>query len=164
MRIGELLGLKGSCVFDNCISVEAQYSTRYGYRDTKTHTDRTIPLPDKMIHELNCLKEMHGKEFLFSENGGQKPVGYCKSSRMLKEALERIGISEEEQKRRHLTNHSFRHFLNTLLISKNVNITKVHAVTGHTNEDMTKRYTSVNALEFAEVLKVQESLLDNKAA
>jgi integrase len=164
MRIGELIGLKGSCVFDNCISVEAQYSKAYGYRETKTHTDRLIPVPDKMIEELKCLKKMNGKEFVFSDDGGKEPVGYYQVSKNLRKALERIGISVEEQKRRNLTNHSFRYFLNTLLIDKNVNTAKIHAVTGHTNDDMTKRYTSIDALEYAEVLKVQENLLADKAA
>jgi integrase len=159
MRISEILGLKGEYVYDNYILVHKQYN-RYGYVDTKTHTSRNIPLPPSMINDLNWLKAINGNGFLFSDKGGVKPLEQNLVSEKLKEALEAIGISREEQKERKLTNHSFRYFLNTLLVNKNVNIKKIHAVTGHTNEPQTDPYTSVNALEFAEVLEVQETLLD----
>jgi integrase len=157
MRISELLGLKGECLFDTHILVHRQYN-RYGYCDTKTHTSRNIPLHPKLIEDLKWLRAANNNGYLFSENGGELPVRYSEASKQLKTAFIRIGISEEEQKRRRLTNHSFRYFLNTLLVNRNINIKKIHAVTGHTNEKMTNHYTSFDALEFSEILDAQESL------
>jgi integrase len=108
MRIGELIGLRGCSVFDNCILVEGQFQKKYGFKDTKTHATRTIPVPPKMMDELNYLKQLNGQGYLFSENGGAEPVGLYYVNKNLRKALERIGIKSEEQKRRNLTNHSFR--------------------------------------------------------
>jgi site-specific recombinase XerD len=157
--ISKILGLKGWYVCDNYILVEKQYH-HFGYVDTKTHSSRNIPLPPSMIKDLNWLKSINGNEFLFSKNGGERPLRLDYVSKNLKAALEKIGINRDEQTRRKLTNHSFRYFLNTLLINKNVSVKKIQAVTGHMNDMQTDHYTSVNALEFAEVLEVQATILD----
>jgi integrase len=160
MRISELLGLRGCCVLDNHILVEAQYN-KDGLVDTKSHRSRNIPLPKGMIADLRHMQELNplGMGYLFSKTNGTLPVSYTAAVKHLRRALERIGISREEQKRRNLTNHSFRYFLNTLLIDRNVEVKKIQAVIGHCREKETDTYTSVDALHFGEVLQAQEELM-----
>jgi integrase len=62
-----------------------------------------------------------------------------------------IGISPEVYAERGLSFHSWRHFLNTRLLAKNVSRSKVQAVTGPLTEKMTDLYTHFKPDEFAEV-------------
>jgi integrase len=54
--------------------------------------------------------------------------------------LKKIGISEKEQKKRKLVFHSFRHYLNTVLVRTLKNERMVRNVTGHKVEAMTENY------------------------
>jgi integrase len=73
MRLGEVVGLRGEFVFDNYINVCGQW-TRYGYGDTKTHKERNIPIPALIRFELQKLMDINGRGYLFSENGGERPI------------------------------------------------------------------------------------------
>jgi hypothetical protein len=73
--------------------------------------------------------------------------------------LENIGIDEEEKKRRNLTPHAWRHFLNTALRSKGVADSKIRAITGHASQAMTDHYTDFNSSDLNEVQVVQNALL-----
>jgi integrase len=53
MRIGEILGLKGSCVFETHIAVVGQWIQTCEYTKTKTRKNRDIPLPPQVIVELH---------------------------------------------------------------------------------------------------------------
>jgi hypothetical protein len=77
----------------------------------------------------------------------------------LYQALERIGIPEGERKRRNLSMHGWRHFLNTTLLMANVSEDKVMSVTGHTTKKMKKRYTHFDNTRMTDVIEVQENLL-----
>jgi integrase len=158
MRIGELLGLRGEFVFDNYIDVCGQYN-RFGYGDTKTHKARNIPLPSGLVKDLNLLKQENGDGYLFSTNGGKKPILREFVSTAFYKALERIGIDEKQRQERNITMHGWRHFFNTTLLMANVGESKVRSVTGHSSEAMTKRYTHFDTTQFTEVLAVQENLL-----
>ncbi|MDR0473464.1 MAG: hypothetical protein LBH43_07330 [Treponema sp.] len=46
----------------------------YGYRPTKTKGKHNLPLPASVIEELKELKAINGNGFLFSADGGGKPV------------------------------------------------------------------------------------------
>jgi hypothetical protein len=73
--------------------------------------------------------------------------------------LEDIGIDKDEKKRRNLTPHAWRHFLNTTLRSCGVADAKVQSITGHKSHMMTDRYTHFYNEEFTEVRDVQNTLL-----
>jgi hypothetical protein len=96
---------------------------------------------------------------LFSRDGGKKPVTRNHVYKALYQALERIGIPEAERKRRNLSVHGWRHFLNTTLLMANVSDDKVMSVTGHTTKKMKKRYTHFDNTRMADVIEVQEKLL-----
>jgi integrase len=157
MRIGELEGLRGDCVFDDYIAVRGQHG-RYGYTETKTHEERNIPIYARIRSELQKLIDINGSGYLFSENGGELPIARRRVTRALYAAFETIGINDSERKRRKITFHSWRHFFNTTLRLANVADSKVQSVTGHHSQSMTEKYTHFKTAEFTEVRQVQENL------
>ncbi|MDR0497751.1 MAG: site-specific integrase [Treponema sp.] len=162
LRIGELLGLRGEYVFDDYIFITGQYN-RFGYiPHTKTKHNRNIPITPLMRQELDELIRANGDGYVFSENGGEKPILINRLRKELDSALERIGISREEKTKRKLTFHAWRHFFNTLLLMSNVSEKKVQAVTGHLTAHMTDHYTHFDTKKFTEVRNVQADLLTFK--
>jgi integrase len=162
MRIGELLGLRGEYLFDGYLTVCGQYSEKDGYVDTKSHKPRTIPLPTIIENDLGRLREINGLGYLFSEDGGKKPISRKRVTLGLKNALIQIGIDGDAQKKRHLVMHGWRHFFNTTLLMANVTDNKVMALTGHSSQQMKKRYTHLDATKFDEVVEVQNKVLEDK--
>jgi integrase len=158
MRLGELLGLRGEFVYETYIDVCAQYS-RYGYGDVKTHKPRNIPLPPGLCSDLALLMKDNGEGYLFSKDGGNKPTARRSVYDALYKALDRIGINEDERKRRNLSMHGWRHFLNTTLLMANVSDSKVMEITGHTSKKTKKHYTHFDTTRLTEVIEVQEQLL-----
>jgi integrase len=158
MRIGELLGLRGEYLFDGYITVAGQHG-RHGYGDTKTHKARNITIPKVMERDLLRLKEKNGDGYLFSKDGGRKPVSRGTVSKTLYKALGKIGISDKERRERKLSMHGWRHFFNTMLLSANVADSKVMSLTGHASKKMKEHYTHFDTAKFGEVVEVQEKLL-----
>jgi integrase len=158
MRLGELLGLRGEFVSDTVIRVCAQYN-QFGYTDTKNHKDRTVPITQELRDTLEPLIEMNGQGFLFSIDGGKKPIGRDEVAANYYVALEKINISKEVREARGLTIHSWRHFFNTRMVLSNINKEKVRSVTGHLSDEMTALYTHIESEDLSEVRKLQEQLL-----
>ncbi|GHT91326.1 hypothetical protein FACS1894140_1710 [Spirochaetia bacterium] len=164
MRLGELLGLRRDAIHEDYISVCGQY-TRYGYSNvTKTKEHRDVPAPNKLLLELSRLHEAGGRGFIFSEDGGEKPVSRTIVYSGFKAALEKIGIDKAEREERGLTVHCWRHFLNTTLRMGNITDSKVQSITGHKTAAMTEHYTHFNTKEFTDVRKVQAKLLKEPKA
>jgi integrase len=158
MRHGELLGLRGEFVSDTEIKVHAQYG-RFGYADTKNHKERTVPMTQKLRDILQPLIDMNGDGYLFSTDGGKKPIGRKEILANYYAALEKINITKEDREARGLTIHSWRHFFNTKMVLGNINKDKVQAVTGHLSDEMTDLYTHIESEDLSEVRKLQEKLL-----
>jgi integrase len=163
MRIGEILGLRGEDVFDDYIKVCGQYS-RYGFRKTKGKEIREIPITALLRDELQELINHNGMGYLFSEDGGNKPIARSMLYREFYQALERIQISGSERKGRNLSFHGWRHFFNTTLRMANVADSKLQRITGHKSMKMTEHYTHFNVREFTEVREVQDNLLTEPEA
>ncbi|GHV92365.1 hypothetical protein AGMMS50268_28680 [Spirochaetia bacterium] len=164
MRIGELLGLRWDDIHVDYISVCGQY-IRDGYTDvTKTKEHRDVPVSNKMILELSQLREPAGQGFIFSEDGGEKPISRTIVYSGFKAALGRIGIEKAEREERGLTVHCWRHFLNTTLRMCNIADSKVQRVTGHKTVEMTEHYTHFDTRAFTDVREVQAKLLNEPEA
>ena len=158
MRIAEILGLRGEYVFDNYILVCGQYGDS-GYQDfTKTKENRSIPLLPKMIAVLQNLMKENGTGFVFSLNGGATPVCRKYIADEFNRALQKVGINEAEVKRRGLTLHSWRHFLNTELQRQGLTIQQVQSVTGHKSERMTEWYNHPDPMNIPNVTKAQAAI------
>jgi integrase len=158
MRIGELLGLRGEYVFNGYITVAAQHG-RYGYGDTKTHKTRNITIPKVVENDLLRLKDRNGAGYLFSKDGGGNPVSRTTVYKTFFAALDKIGIGDVERRKRKLSVHGWRHFLNTTLLMANVPDSKVMSITGHASKKMKEKYTHFDTTKFTEVIGVQEKLL-----
>jgi integrase len=162
MRHGELLGLRGEFVHEHYIDVCAQY-TRFGYQDVKTHKPKNIPIPEKMYEELKMLMEMNGEGYLFSRDGGKRPIHRNYVYQALYQALDRIGINEEERKRRNLSMHGWRHFFSTELEMADIPDSRAREVTGHSSRKSRKRYNHLDNLRMLDVIQLQERLMEQKA-
>jgi len=158
MRVSEIVGLKGCYLYDGYIYLCMQYD-EYGYRPTKTKDKHNIPLPASMIADLNELKKINGDGFLFSTNGGGKPIVRRSVYDYFHSALRNIGISDEEIKNRKLHVHGWRHFFNTEMLKGGLTITQAQAITGHKSARMTELYNHFDPTEFVKVREVQDALL-----
>jgi len=122
-----------------------------------------VTIPSSVKNDLAELQKTRGDGYLFTNgNRTDRPLFRYQVYREFFKALERIGIDDERRRARHLSMHGFRHFFNTYLLAGNVNDSKVMALTGHTSEEMKKRYTHFDPTSFAEVLELQEKLLAKK--
>jgi integrase len=151
MRIGEILGLRGEFVFDNYILVCGQYG-EFGYGKTKTKESRNIPLLPEMMKLLHKLTDKNGKGYVFSLDGGAAPVTQTYIRRAFNSALKKIGIGETEIKRRGLSLHGWRHFVNTDLQRQGLTIQQVQSVTGHKSDRMSDWYSHVDARQIDDVI------------
>jgi integrase len=159
VRIGELRGLKCEFVYGDYIRIAGQYGVFKYLPYTKTKQSRNIPIAPLMRQELEGLLLANKGGFVFSDDGGATPLSADRIYAEYSRALGRIGISAEEKRKRNLTFHSWRHFLNTLLRMSNVADGKVQKVTGHLSMKMTEHYTHFDARQFTEVRNVQAELL-----
>jgi integrase len=159
MRIGELIGLKGVFVNDRHIIVNGQYG-RYGYTEPKNHKKRVIPISQKIVDELWELKNANGDGYLFSNDGGESPVVAKTVQNSYNRALTKLGVCKEEQKRRGLSFHSWRHFLNTSLLLAKIPKPKVREVTGHLSDKETDRYTQLSESDMNEITVIQDQMLN----
>jgi integrase len=162
LRIGEILGLKGEYVFDDYIHICGQYG-EFGYKNrTKTNENRDITLIPEMIALLKKLMKNNGKGFLFSLDGGATPVSDTYIRKAFKLALIKIGINASEIKRRCLTIHGWRHFVNTDLLRQGFTVKQVQGVTGHKSIGMTERYNHLDSMQKDIVMKAQRNILGKK--
>jgi len=159
LRIGELRGLRGDMVFNDYIHVQGQYLGKKYVDHTKTKHDRTIPISASMRKMLDDLLVKNGSGYVFSDDCGKTPITNDWLNKGLNRAFKKIGISYEEKLKRNLSFHAWRHFLNTLLLTSNVGLSKVQKVTGHKSLKMTEHYTHFDTKQFSEVVAVQNNLL-----
>ena len=159
LRIGELLGLRGDDIFDTYIHVHAQYLKNKYVEHTKTKDDRCIPISPVMRKMLDDLLRINGNGFVFSDDSGKTPITNDWLNKGLNKALDKIGISYQEKLKRNLSFHAWRHFLNTVLLTSNIGLSKVQKVTGHKSLKMTEHYTHFDTKQFTEVVDVQNNLL-----
>jgi len=75
-------------------------------------------------------------------------------------ALEKIGIDEQERRRRKLVFHSHRHFVNTLFVNSGLPLYKIQSQTGHLTDRMTEHYFHLDTDEMADIRRVQNSLFE----
>jgi integrase len=161
MRAGEILALRGEYVFDDYIYVCGSYGD-YGYGPTKTKETRFIPLIPEMTALLKKLAERNGKGYVFSLDGGATPVSRMYIYKEFHRALKRIGITQSEIRRRGLSLHSWRHFLNTELQRQGLSLPQVQAVTGHKSDRMTESYSHVDARQLSDVMEAQRVIAGDK--
>ncbi|MGE4284550.1 MAG: tyrosine-type recombinase/integrase [Clostridia bacterium] len=159
MRLGEIRALRPSDLRDGYIHVEHSVDLYGALKTTKTSDKRDLPIPESLMETLKKLSKLSGKcDRIFSVADvpmASKTIRFC-----LYRALSRMGIEEAERVKRNITFHSWRHFLNSQLLSNGVNEIKTRKITGHSTEEMTKRYAHFLVNDFADVLKITEGIVE----
>ncbi|MCB1318498.1 MAG: tyrosine-type recombinase/integrase, partial [Leptospiraceae bacterium] len=74
-----------------------------------------------------------------------------------------IGIGDRERRERNLSFHSWRHFANSLFVSKGIPLLEVQSLIGHSSVRMTNHYFHAQFNTEA-VRAAQESLFDDSPA
>lgn len=167
MRRGEIVALQLKNIYAGYISVEKSFDVKAGKLNTTTKngTKRTIVIPSKIQDLINDLVSLNPyntpDSFLFFDLSRQDiPMSVDTITRALSTAMETIGISRQEQKERGLVFHSWRHFLNSILLNNGIPLAKVQLVTSHLTKEMTeKTYYHAGHKDMNDVLAVQEGLL-----
>jgi integrase len=169
MRMGECQALTVGSVHPDHIAVTQTWERRTGLKEgTKTGAGRIVPLPSKTARYLAELIEsspfQEPGDLVFYGTSGRIPLTAQAILRGFYRALERTGIGGEERKRRRITFHSHRHFLNTLLRTARVPDPLVQRVTGHRTQDMTEHYSHFALEDLGAVAKVQENIFGREGS
>lgn len=160
-RISEVRALKKCNIKDGSIEINHSYGTG-GEKRTKNKHARIIPIPTELQKWLAFLSEdRDDNDYLFSLTGS-KPIDVKVITNTLYSVMDERGINRDKYKTSDgelpLSFHSFRHFLNTILLGKGIPQPKVRAVLGHLSENSTKTYTNAEAFDFTDVVAIQSSI------
>lgn len=148
LRLGELLALTFQDIKGNyaIISKTWDHAGREIKPSTKTGRARTIIIPDRILYEIEKLREIHPfrdhpEPFIFYSKWPNAPAdGQAVIVRYFYQALKKIGIDEEQRKARNITFHGFRHWFNSILINAKIPLQKVQQLTGHLSAEMSQHY------------------------
>jgi integrase len=159
LRLGEVQALRNQDIFKNYVYVGHSYDRKYGLKSTKNKEERYVPIPGKTSSYLQRIKGRAPEGFIFSIDGGKKPIRYRAITDFFYRVLEKIGIGEGERKARDISFHSHRHFFTTVL-RKKIDDTKLGKITGHKSIVMLERYDhpKFDIDEYQDVLKIQSEL------
>ena len=165
--MGEVLALRRSNIDAErlLVSVVRSYDSaeRIMGSTTKNGKARVVTVPPIVSRGLEMLAAVnpHGGDdplVFWSDRTPDKPCDYKMIERGLYRAMAEIGIDEAERRRRNLSFHSWRHWLNSQLIEAHVAPEKIRAVTGHSSSEMTMLYYHAQTSEMADVRDVQARL------
>lgn len=172
LRLGELQAIKIQDIHLNegYITIKRSWDNRMNKLNstTKTGRERNIFIPQRVIEAIRELLTIHPypldpESFLFwgEKKPQEKPAEKAAFTHSLYTAMRLIGIDEAERKCRNITFHSWRHFLNSLLINAKIPIQKVQSITGHLTIDMTQHYYHTD--DMTDVRQIQESIFINSS-
>ena len=160
MRVSEVRAVRDEVLFDGYILVSNQYNSKYGLGPTKTRDSRQVPIPSELQIELDKLRVLNTGQYIFSTKDGETPVSDQSLNKALKNAMTEIGIPKDEQVKRNLSFHGWRHFFNTTMRTNNISDSKLQKLTGHKSQAMTDHYTHFKADDFQDVQKIQTKILE----
>lgn len=153
-RLSEIRALQCSDIYKDHVHIEHSLDGEHQIKTTKTGDVRDIPVPLFILEELEKQKHGRTEGFLLCYPTG-KPYGRHVFLDNLKNVLELYGIDWQG---RNIGFHSWRHFLNTQLLSHGISGEKTREITGHATEAMTQRYKHFELEDYREVLDVTELL------
>lgn len=146
MRIGEIEALQEEDLDKekNIIHVNHSWSTVAGLKTTKNgKTRKTFPISPILMKEIAEYSKLNKKNpFIFSAKKSEdKPLSRNDIDEAFNKALNDIGISEEERKRRVIVFHSLRHGFVSNALASGVSFDIVEKGAGHLTKAMTEHYT-----------------------
>ncbi|MDA3939883.1 MAG: tyrosine-type recombinase/integrase [Spirochaetia bacterium] len=161
MRMGEIQALQVKAVHIGYVEINHSWERKYGLKEPKTKSHRSIPIPAKTNQYLQDLIQQNEynlpEDFLFYGTNRYKPIDNKDISKMLYKALEGIGVKYEKGVDRTITFHSWRVFFNTVMRDK-ISDYKLQQLTGHKTQEMTDHYTKFNISDYDDVKALQENL------
>ena len=148
LRAGEISGLR-VCDLDldaDLIHVRHSWNDTDGLKCPKNTDIRDLPIDHETLEELYAMARKNPNfndlsYVFFSQVKPEQPCWPSYYVNGLYDALEKIGVSEEQRKERNIVFHSLRHFCATIL-SQRTDLKTVQAVMGHRSEDMSKHYSN----------------------
>jgi integrase len=144
LRLGEIRGLQAEDLQPGYLRVRHNWQDGEGLKAPKWGSSRDVPLPTRTEDALRELAAANpwGDGFVFCGSRRGYPPDRKTLTKGFTDGLGRIGITEEERRRRQLTFHSWRHFYNSMLRGRLPDHV-LRALTGHRSEAMTERYTEL---------------------
>lgn len=165
LRLGECQALRVQDIDPiGFLRVEHSWDDRHGMNAPKWNSKRIVPLTRQVreaIEELLALNrwgDPQPEDVLFWGADRVTPLTKTSVLKQFKNALGRIGITEEQREARNLVFHSWRHTFNSYVRGK-VPDEQLRRVTGHRSEAMSDRYDHTRFEHLQDVLAVQERLL-----
>jgi integrase len=160
MRMGEVRGLLLENVKGDHVQVRQSWEQGHGLKPPKYNSIREVPICERVAGALSrVIAEYRPTSLVFYGTALDRPLSKNCIEGNLYRTLVKVGISDLERRRRGITFHSHRHFLNTLLRSRGVPDSKVRQITGHRSPRLSDLYTHYRAEDFREVVEAQEGLL-----
>ena len=150
MRVGEVLALRPSHVFPDHILVAHNFSPVDGLKSTKTKRKRIVPITPYLYKALASWFPSSNDKFIFSADG-EKPYAESSVAYAINKRCEKLKIKGK-------TFHSFRAFLDSIFMAKNINETTLRKMIGHKDAKMTEHYMHMEAAEFSIVTDAQEDI------
>ncbi|EID85038.1 Site-specific recombinase XerD [Treponema sp. JC4] len=159
LRAGEISGLR-VCDLDlesDLIHVRHSWSDVDGLKLPKNSDKRDLPIDHQTLVQLYAQAKTNPQfsdlsYVFFSPVKPEQPYWPSYYVDGLYEALEKIGVSQEQRKERNIVFHSLRHFCATIL-GQRADLKTVQAVMGHRSEDMSKHYSNHETQEKLENMR-----------
>ena len=163
MRMGEIQGLQVQYVNPNHIVVTNSWGRKHGLKEPKFRSNRTIPIPTRTSEYLHIAADQspykEPDDLVFYGSNRKKPIDHKKIGEIFYQAINRIGINEEQRKKRNITFHSWRHFFNTHCRLNKIPDSKIQRITGHKTQEMTEHYTQFQIDDYKDVIQLQGEIL-----
>lgn len=153
LRLSEINSLRKENVMETYIDLKDQY-LRGELRPLKTKEARKVPICSELYKLLSDRISQSPDGYVFYD------VGATKASDVLHRVL--VKNMPERNEERGYCFHSWRHFFNTYLLSKNISPVKVAAVLGHSTgvSSVQERYTNFTEADYKEIYEVQSVLFN----
>jgi len=167
LRAGEIRGLVHADINmeGGYITVRRSFDNRLKKLNTTTKTGRSrnIFIPPIVQEDIKQLMALHPDPspeafVFFSAKIPAQPTAQRVFTDSLYKALREIGIDETQRRARNITFHSWRGFMNSLMINSKIPIQKVMKITGHLTADMVEHYYRLD--DMSDVRQLQESLFE----
>jgi integrase len=142
------------------IAISHSYERRQKIlKSTKNGKPRIVCVPPFMIdrlRELYAENPHEGGAFIFWGSRSDRPMFLRSFIEELRETMEAIGISLDEQAKRNITFHSWRHYYNSALRGAVPDET-LRKFVGHEDEAMTNNYDHVTDEQIDSIYKAMEA-------
>jgi len=161
-RSAEIRTLAVSDVLDGFLRFRRSQDDVSGVTDdTKNGHAREVPIPGTLETDIRrWARDRVGEALLFpSPEDDTVPIDRDSTLKNFRHALERIGVSRADQKRRVLVYHSLRHGAATLALAAGVDRLAVRTMTGHRSDHVLDGYVDHGELvEWGGLRNWQEGL------